>query len=53
MKREGSIDLATLDAELVEAFSSELQPEPAPCESGARVRWTDGFRASGAKHAQM
>jgi hypothetical protein len=53
MKRDEKIDLATLDTELVEAFARELEPQAAPCESGARVRWTDGFRASGAKHAQM
>jgi hypothetical protein len=53
MKPEEQIDLTTLDAELVQEFARELESDLAPCTASPRRTWTDGFRASGAKHAML
>jgi hypothetical protein len=50
MKPDEQIDLTALSAELVETFARELKTERDAAEAGAPARWTDGFRASGAKH---
>jgi hypothetical protein len=53
VKREEQIDLAALETELVQEFARELECDATPCTASPRRNWTDGFRASGAKHAMM
>jgi hypothetical protein len=52
MKRDELIDLSTLQAELLQDFERQLQPEAglAPASAKPAGGWTDSFRASGAKH---